>query len=158
MCHLSVVFLVSQSDSLQKIADDLNQLLSCGQFELVVGSDSVPVGSQDLSSREHSKIRTIKLNYATRHKSMSGTLPPSPAKAAWDLEKIEDFTRRLGFLEKGQENQDHKHFQQIFSVSIKVYICTPPIAATVGEHRFSTSICSRLPELIFYIAHTFKIG
>jgi hypothetical protein len=151
-------FLRMESDSLQKIADDLNQLLSCGQFELVVGSDSVPVGSQDLSSREHSKIRTIKLNYATRHKSMSGTLPPSPAKAAWDLEKIEDFTRRLGFLEKGQENQDHKHFQQIFSVSIKVYICTPPIAATVGEHRFSTSICSRLPELIFYIAHTFKIG
>ena len=117
--------LYPQSDSLESIADDLSSLLKTGEFEFTI-SETTFVDGPDVCGSPvwwtGGQQRELKLHYTP---SSTAATPDTTERVTWDLEKIEDFTRRLGFLEKGQENQDHKDFQQLSSVSELFTTCCP---------------------------------
>ena len=58
----------------------------------------------------------------------------TPARrVTWNKEQIEDFTRKLGFLEKGSEDGMHFTFQQLSAVRL---------------HVVATALCALLSEFL----------
>ena len=65
--------------------------------------------------------RRLLLHYQPSAPAQSGeaTSDAAPAKrVTWNREQIEDFTRKLGFLEKGSEDGMHFTFQRLSAVRL----------------------------------------
>ena len=75
-----------------------------------------PVATIFPYSHKERQRDTFVLCYTPASQRMSGA--EGEAKVVtWQQEQIEDFTRKLGFLTKGQNNDDHSKFQRLFTVN-----------------------------------------
>ena len=121
------------------MAEDLKSLLKTGHFEFVIpeSANESPLGvsTAPVWWKEGDQRRLL-LHYEPSAPAQVGEVASdaTPAKCVtWNREQIEDFTRKLGFLEKGSENEMHFTFQQISAVRL---------------HAEATAVCSLLNELI----------
>ena len=99
----------------------MKSLLDTGYFEFGIAFDNQIVSTASKSSPYSHKERqrdTLVLCYTPASQGGGGGAVGEARVVTWQQEQIEDFTRKLGFLEKGKNNEDHSKFQRFSTVSI----------------------------------------
>jgi len=142
-----------QGDTLENVSKELDCIMSTGYFELIV----VPKQNNKVSQittgivdecnskvllhyqpkREHYHQQYISRSFVNNKLST----PPSVRKnlcctlEQWNSEQIDEFVRKLGFLEAQKVEQPVKRFQQLNQVSMHTHEC---ILTSV---KFAKRIC-----------------
>ena len=120
------------------MAEDLKSLLNTGHFEFVIpeSADESPSGVPTVPVWwKEGDQRKLLLHYQPSIPAQGGEAAndATPARrVTWSKEQIEDFTRKLGFLEKGSEDGMHFTFQQLSAVRL---------------HAVATALCPLLSDL-----------
>ena len=107
------------------MAEDLKSLLQTGFFEFIIPKSVEEVQSNAPALPvwwKEGEQRRLLLRYQPAQ-GREGASDAAPAKPVlWNREQIEDFTRKLGFLEKGSE--DGIHFQRLSAVRLHAMVMT----------------------------------
>ena len=115
----------------------MKSLLDTGYFEfrIVFDNQVVSTASKSFPYAHKERQRDMLVLCYTPASQSGGDGAVGEAKVVtWQQEQIEDFTRKLGFLEEGQNNKDHSKFQRLSTVStvdilqaigdLYTYVCT----------------------------------
>ena len=111
-----------QGDTLENVSEELKSLLSTGYFQFVI-PESVNAPPSDVSTApilwNAGDQRRLLLKYQPSapgqcQKVASGAAPTK----TWNRAQIEDFTRKMGFLEEGSEDKSRKQFQKLSAVRL----------------------------------------
>ena len=111
--------------------------MNTGHFEFVIPepADESPSGILKPVWWKEGEQRRLLLHYQPSTPAQGGEVASDATLArrgvTWNKEQIEDFTRKLGFLEKGSE--DGTHFQRLSAVSL---------------HAVATALCALLSKLL----------
>lgn len=102
------------------MSKELKSLLSTGYFKFVI-PESMDVPPSDVSTasmfwnaRDKRRL-LLKYQPSTPEEYLKVTADAAPTKT-WSREQIEDFTRKMGFLDEGSEDGSHLKFQKLSAV------------------------------------------
>ena len=110
------------------MAKDLKSLLQNGFFEFIIPKSVEEVQSDAPAMPvwwKEGERRRMLLHYqpSAPAQGCEGASDAAPAKPVlWNREQIEDFTRKLGFLEKGSEDGIHFKFQRLSAVRLHAMV------------------------------------
>lgn len=114
-----------QGDTLDNIEQDLRCLLHTGCFEIII-PETMNVAPSCVSTApmlwNEGDQRRLLLHYRPSAPVQSEAVDSATAltkPVTWNREQIEDFTRKLGFLEKGSADRSHFKFQQLSAVRLQ---------------------------------------
>ena len=105
------------------MSQELKSLLSTGYFEFVIPESAdvppsrVSTASMFWNARDQRKL-LLKYQPSTPEQCQKVTNNATPTKT-WSREQIEDFTRKMGFLDEGSEDGSHLKFQKLSTVRLQ---------------------------------------
>ena len=132
-------FYFNQGDTLENVSKELECIMNTGYFELVISPKQASQTDHDDNAgaekscgvflyyqptRELEIVRN-RANTISQSESSEGTMPGSPhsiqyqvsgTQEAWNRDQIDDFVRKLGFLQTQKVDEPVKMFQQLNQV------------------------------------------
>jgi len=132
VCILLYVYTLTQGDTLENVSKELDCIMSTGYFELIVqpkrsSKSKVLLHYQpfkELYRRKHMHRETYE---GESIDSNASNTPPGSFRnksclpEVWNSEQINEFVRKLGFLEAQKVEQPVKRFQQLNQVCLCVH-------------------------------------